>query len=71
MPGLLQADAAHGAKLGAAVTAEFLGTLLFAFFGGAAPGSMAAWANGIALAVLGTSACVHVTVCVTTCVLVT
>lgn len=32
---------------------QFVCTLLFAFFGGAAPGGSAAAANGVALAVLG------------------
>jgi hypothetical protein len=32
---------------------QFIGTFLFAFFGGAASGGVAAPANGIALAVLG------------------
>jgi len=51
MPGLLEAEN-NEVKFWAAITAEFLGTFLFAFFGGAAPGPVAAWANGIALAVL-------------------
>eukprot|EP00775_Hariotina_reticulata_P011074 gene11074-11230_t len=51
MPGLLQTDQPRN-RLVAAVSAEFIGTFLFAFFGGAAPGSVAAPANGIALAVL-------------------
>jgi hypothetical protein len=55
MPGFLSKDgeASQAAKLGAAVATEFLCTLLFALFGGAAPAASAAWANGIALAVLG------------------
>jgi hypothetical protein len=48
-----QADANTAAKFWAAVAAEFLGTFLFAFFGGAASPLVAAWANGIGLAVLG------------------
>ena len=35
-----------------ALSAELLGTLLFSFFGGLAPASEAAYANGLALAVL-------------------
>ena len=34
------------------IAAEFLGTALFAFFGGLAPASNAAAVNGLALAVL-------------------
>lgn len=54
MPGLLDTDDFQNftAKFWVACFAEFLGTFLFAFFGGAAPGASAAVANGIALAVL-------------------
>lgn len=52
MPGLLQADGAME-KFTAAIAAELVGSFLFAFIGGAAPGSHAAAANGLALAVLG------------------
>lgn len=53
MPGLLHTEAPTRGRVYAAVAAEFVCTLLFAFFGGAAPGLVAAPANGIALAVLG------------------
>jgi aquaporin TIP len=52
MPGLLQTDVTSSGRLYAAIAAEFFCTLLFAFFGGAAPSGSAAAANGIALAVL-------------------
>eukprot|EP00878_Enallax_costatus_P039810 GHUV01045726.1.p1 GENE.GHUV01045726.1~~GHUV01045726.1.p1 ORF type:complete len:185 (-),score=43.61 GHUV01045726.1:5-559(-) len=52
MPGLLHTEASTKGRLYAAIAAEFVCTFLFAFFGGAAPGSVAAPANGIALAVL-------------------
>jgi hypothetical protein len=39
------------------LAAQFFCTLLFAFFGGAAPSGSAAAANGIALAVLGELSC--------------
>ena len=35
-----------------ALAAELIGTLLFSFFGGLAPAAVAAYANGLALAVL-------------------
>ncbi|KAI8474889.1 MAG: aquaporin-like protein [Monoraphidium minutum] len=50
--GLLKADGRAGAKLAAAAAAEFLGTMLFALVGAAAPYRKAAVANGLALAVL-------------------
>lgn len=53
MPGLLHADADSSNKKYAAIAAELVGSFLFAFFGGAAPASMGALANGILLAVLG------------------
>lgn len=53
MPGLLHTEATSTGRLYAAIAAEFICTFLFAFIGGAAPGSVAAPANGIALAVLG------------------
>jgi hypothetical protein len=53
MPGLLLSQGDHGKKYYAALAAELGGVLLFAFLGGAAPSAVAAWANGIALAVLG------------------
>lgn len=52
MPGLLHADASTQGRVYAALAAEFLCTLVFAFLGGAAPGGAAAAANGLALAVL-------------------
>lgn len=52
MPGLLAADAQGRGRVYAAIAAEFVCTLLFAFFGGAAPAGAAAAANGVALAVL-------------------
>ena len=55
-PGLLHTedDVNYSAHFWVGVAAECLGTLVFAFLGGAAPAESAAWANGIALAVLGT-----------------
>ena len=55
MPGILVATESenYNTRFWTAVSAEFLGVLLFAFFGGAAAPGLAAAANGIALAVLG------------------
>lgn len=55
MPGLLDTDddTNFSSHFWIAVAAEWLGVLIFAFLGGAAPAASAAWANGIALAVLG------------------
>ncbi len=55
MPGLLDTDddVNFSVHFWIAVTAEFIGSVLFAFLGGAAAPGNAAWANGIALAVLG------------------
>ncbi|WIA29677.1 hypothetical protein OEZ86_012160 [Tetradesmus obliquus] len=52
MPGLLHTEEGTTTRLYAAIAAEFVCSFLFAFIGGAAPGSSAAAANGIALAVL-------------------
>jgi glycerol uptake facilitator-like aquaporin len=52
MPGLLHAEEGTTTRLYAAIAAEFVCSFLFAFIGAAAPGSSAAAANGIALAVL-------------------
>jgi aquaporin TIP len=52
MPGLLQTEGGTTTRLYVAIAAEFVCSFLFAFIGAAAPGSSAAAANGIALAVL-------------------